>query len=173
MLFRSVAEEVRNLAARSANAAMETTDLIEGSIKKVEFGTKITNNTAESLDQIVTEVSKAATLVGEIAAASNEQSSAISQINKGIEQVSDVVQTNSATAEESAAASEEFSSQASMLKSMVVKFRLKGSESRSNNEISLGDQMNKNYVKSKSIDYAEVTKKKPKISLSNMDFGKY
>ncbi|HEY5586619.1 MAG TPA: methyl-accepting chemotaxis protein [Ruminiclostridium sp.] len=173
--FAVVAEEVRNLAARSAKAAKETADLVEGSIKKVEFGTKIANNTAESLDQIVLGVSKAATLVGEIAAASNEQATAISQINKGIEQVSDVVQTNSATAEQSAAASEELSSQASMLKNMVGKFRLARDTSVSDNEVSLGSQRNPNQVKNKSLAHAEAaaTKNKPRISLSNKDFGKY
>ena len=125
--FAVVAEEVRNLAARSANAAKETTDLIEGSIAKVKAGTKIANETAEALVQIVSGVDKAARLVGDIAAASNEQATGISQVNKGIEQVSQVIQNNSATAEESAAASEELSSQAELLKEMISRFRLKKS----------------------------------------------
>ena len=122
--FAVVAEEVRNLAARSAAAANETTELIEGSIDKVQEGTKIVNNTASALSDIVSGIEKAADLVGEIANASNEQASGIVQINKGIEQVSQVVQNNSATAEESAAASEQLSGQAELLKEMVGRFKL-------------------------------------------------
>jgi len=51
--FAVVAEEVRNLAARSAAAARETTELIEGSINKVQTGTKIANETASALQEIV------------------------------------------------------------------------------------------------------------------------
>jgi len=123
--FAVVAEEVRNLAARSASAAKETTAMIEGSIKKVDIGTKIANDTAMALKGIVDGITKAAVLVGDIAAASNEQATAISQINQAITQVSQVVQTNSATAEESASASEELSGQAEMLKQQVSKFKLK------------------------------------------------
>jgi len=122
--FAVVAEEVRNLAARSAAAARETTDLIEGSIRKVQDGTRIANDTASALEEIVVGVEKAAALVEGIAEASNEQASGIAQINKGIEQVSQVVQNNSATAEESAAASEELSSQAELLKEMVSRFKV-------------------------------------------------
>ncbi len=123
--FAVVAEEVRNLAARSANAAKETTSMIEGSIKKVDMGTKIANETAQALNKIVDDITKAAEIVGGIANASNEQATAISQVNVAIEQVSQVVQTNSATAQESAAASEELSGQAETLSQIVSKFKLK------------------------------------------------
>ena len=123
--FAVVAEEVRNLAARSAAAARETTELIEGSINKVQAGTKLANDTASALVEIVEGIEKSANLVGSIADASNEQASGIAQINKGIEQVAQVIQNNSATAEESAAASEELSSQSELLKGMMSRFKLR------------------------------------------------
>ncbi len=123
--FAVVAEEVRNLAQRSAAAAKETTVMIEESVRKVKQGTVMADNTAKALKSIVGEVEKATDLVGGIAKASSDQATAVAQVNKGIEQVSQVVQTNSATAEESAAASEELSSQASLLKEMVGRFRLR------------------------------------------------
>ena len=115
---------MRNLAARSAAAARETTELIEGSIGKVQTGTRIANETAAALSQIVEGIEKSASLVGDIAEASNEQATGIAQINKGIEQVSQVTQNNSATAEQSAAASEELSGQAELLKEMVGRFKV-------------------------------------------------
>ncbi|HWQ78339.1 MAG TPA: methyl-accepting chemotaxis protein [Anaerovoracaceae bacterium] len=123
--FAVVAEEVRNLAARNAAAAHETTELIEGSINKAQNGTKIADDTASALEEIVAEIEKSAELIKSIADASNEQASGIAQITKGLDQVSQVIQNNSATAEESAAASQELSGQAELLKEMVGRFQLK------------------------------------------------
>lgn len=125
--FGVVAEEVRNLAARSAEAAKETAYMIEGSIEKAEAGTKIVNQTAEALNRIVEDTVKVAEFINQIAIASNEQAEGIDQVNEGIMQVSTVVQNNSATAEESASASEELASQAEMLKDQVNQFNLKKS----------------------------------------------
>ena len=105
--FAVVAEEVRNLAARSAKAASE-------------------NQTAESLAEIFSSVSKVSDLAEEIAAASNEQAEGIGQINQGLGQIDQVIQQNTATAEESAAAAEELSSQAAELLNMLKRFQLKG-----------------------------------------------
>lgn len=123
--FAVVAEEVRNLAGRSAKAAQETADLIESSIGKTAAGTKIANEAAASLSDIVEGVEKTVTLSGHIATASNEQATGISQVNKGIEQLSQVVQSSSATAQEAAASSEELAAQADQLKQMVSRFQLK------------------------------------------------
>lgn len=134
--FAVVAEEVRNLAARSSNAAKETAELIEGSVKKVEDGTKIAKSTAEELNRIVEEITKVTQLIDNIAAACSEQAIGISQVNQGIMQVSHVVQTNSSTAEESTAASEVLRNQAMLLKDMVSRFNLKTSVATAGEELS-------------------------------------
>lgn len=123
--FAVVAEEVRTLAARSSDAARETTKLIEGSIEKVKTGTDIANETTSAFEDIVLGIGKVTELISKIAIASNEQATGIAQINTGIDQVAQVVQQNSATAEESAAASEELSGQAELLKERIDSFKLR------------------------------------------------
>ena len=122
--FAVVAEEVRNLAARSAKAAKETTDMIEGSMEKVETGREIAHKTAEALNAIVGDVSSVADIVANIAKASNEQKLALEQINQGVQQVSQVVQANSSTSEEAATASQNLNQQADIMRANVGKFRL-------------------------------------------------
>jgi methyl-accepting chemotaxis protein len=123
--FAVVADEVRSLAAKSAEAAKNTSELIATSIEKSEQGAAISKETAESLGQIVGGIVQSSELVAKIAESSNAQSLSIGQIGEAIDQVSQVIQQNSATAEESAAASEEMSGQATMLQQLIAQFRLK------------------------------------------------
>jgi methyl-accepting chemotaxis protein len=164
--FAVVAQEVRNLAAKSAAAAKETTALIEGSIKKVNDGTRIANDTAEQLKKIVNDITQVAEIINSINIASNEQASGIAQINQGIMQVSHVVQENSSTSEESAAASEELSGQAAMLKEQIAVFKLKNDKFREVNR----EENNQPPAKA-SIDKTKLVENQ--ISLSDNDFGKY
>ncbi len=123
--FSVVAEEVRNLAAKSAAAAKDTGGLIANSIEKAELGSRIANETAASLLEIVKGIAESSRISKEIAASSGEQSLEIKMVNDGVDQVAQVVQQNSATAEESAAASEELSGQSVMLKGLIGQFRLR------------------------------------------------
>lgn len=123
--FAVVADEVRSLAGKSAEAASNTTSLIESTVTAIEHGMRVANETAKSLGIVVEKASVVNEKIQDIAKVSEEQANAIQQINTGIDQIASVVQNNSATAEQSAAASEELSSQANMVKSMVAKFNLR------------------------------------------------
>lgn len=128
--FAVVADEVRNLASKSAAASQNTADLIQRSIRAVENGSHIADDTAEALSDVVKQIEDIVVTIDRISSVSEEQAQSITQVTTGIEQISNVVQTNSATAEESAAASEELSAQATAIKSLVSRFKLR--EARKN-----------------------------------------
>lgn len=131
--FAVVAEEVRNLAMRSAEAAKNTANMIEESVKNAEGGVKITEDVAEILNQIVDRTGKVNDLIAEIAAASNEQSQGIEQINTAVAQMNRVTQANASNSEESASAAEELSNQAEELATMIGAFKTSDSENRIRN----------------------------------------
>ena len=117
--FAVVAAEVRNLARRAADAARNTSTLIEDTVKKVKQGSEVVARTNEAFGKVASGSKKAGELIAEIAAASREQARGISQVSKAIAEMDRVVQQNAASAEESAAASEEMNAQAEEVKSFV------------------------------------------------------
>ncbi len=123
--FAVVADEVRSLAAKSAEAARNTTTLIESTVFAVNNGMSVADETAKSLERVVLKAGEVMAKIDDIAQVSEQQAVAIQQINIGIDQIATVVQVNTATAEQSATASEELSNQTSMVKEMVDKFRFK------------------------------------------------
>ncbi|HEX3048453.1 MAG TPA: methyl-accepting chemotaxis protein, partial [Bacillota bacterium] len=99
MGFAVVAEEVRNLAQRSAQAAKDTTAIIESNIDLSDRGAQVVELVKNSLGEIALQIKKVSELMEEIAAASQEQSQGIDQVNKAIAQVEVVTQQNASTAE--------------------------------------------------------------------------
>ena len=117
--FAVVADEVRNLALRAAEAAKNTSNLIEQNIKNIKEGSDLVVTTDDAFSQVEGSARKVGELVEEIAAASKEQTQGIEQINKATSDMDSVTQQVAANAEESAAASEELSAQAETMHGMV------------------------------------------------------
>lgn len=122
--FAVVAAEVRKLAQRSADAAKEIKLLISDSVEKVTDGTRLVNESGQTLDDIVTAVKKVSDIIAEIAAASQEQAAGIEQVNKAITQMDEVTQQNSALVEEMASASESLDEQAQRLGQLMAFFKV-------------------------------------------------
>ncbi len=117
--FAVVAEEVRNLAIRSAEAAKNTSDLIGNTVKSVKECIRLNSEADESYEKNTAISQKVGDLVEEIAAASQEQSQGIDQINRAVAEMDKVTQQNAANAEESAAAAEEMNAQSEGMKDVV------------------------------------------------------
>jgi len=122
--FAVVAEEVRNLAMRSAEAANNTAKLIDGTVDKVNHGKRVVASTNDAFKEVSSASAKVGSLVAEIATASKEQSTGLGQINQAIVQMDSVTQQNSASAEESAASAQQLHAQADQLIAVVNGLRI-------------------------------------------------
>jgi methyl-accepting chemotaxis protein len=149
--FAVVASEVRNLAQRSAAAAKEIKTLIQDSVIKVEEGTKLANQSGDTLGEIITAVKKVSDIISEIAAANQEQSLGIRQVNKSISQMDEMTQKNAVLVEEAATTSSAMKEQALSLKEQIAFFKFGEYELHQNaNQISVitppQEQPNKEHI---------------------------
>jgi len=95
-----VAEEVRSLALRSAEAARNTATLIGSTVQRIETGNQITQSTNRQFSEVCADINRAGSLISEISQGSKEQSIGVEQVNSAIQEISRVTQDNVATSEE-------------------------------------------------------------------------
>ncbi len=125
--FAVVAEEVKNLAQRSATAAKETANIIEESIQQIKNGNAIAGETNEAFEEIVEKVKKTSNIIGEISTSVTEQAEGMNQVASAMGQIDEITQQNASSSEEAAAAAEELNAQAiAMLESVAEIARMVG-----------------------------------------------
>lgn len=122
--FAVVADEIRDLADQSARAAVDTRELIEGSIREVTEGNRAAERAANAIESVVEGIKEIADFSKNLKVMVEEQADEMRQAEKGVNQISEVVQSNAATAEEASATSEELSAQAAILDDLVGQFAL-------------------------------------------------
>ena len=123
--FAVVAGEVRNLAQRSAQAAKEIKGLIDDSVNRVSIGSQLVGTAGETMNDIVSAVTRVTDIMGEIASASDEQSRGIDQVGEAVTEMDRVTQQNASLVEESAAAAASLEDQASRLSQSVSLFKIR------------------------------------------------
>ena len=123
--FAVVADEVQSLANKSSESAQNITELIENSIKQVQYGTSLSSDTTEALMAVVEGGKQSTELMERIAESAMQQAQSLEQLTQGMRQISDVVQTNAATAQEAASSARELENGAEDLRIAVEKFRLR------------------------------------------------
>ncbi len=123
--FSVVAEEVRNLAARSAKAAQETAELIEATVGKTESGMEQVELTADWFRKIVTGINETTELITSIAEASKDQANSLTMISQGLTKIDEITQQNTASSEESAATAEQLYAQSEQMHAMLQRFKVR------------------------------------------------
>ncbi len=174
--FAVVAEEVRSLAGRSAEAAKDTTELIEKSIKGVEIGVRNADETANILTEVNISVEKMNDLVSEIASSSLEQTASIEEVNTGLSQVNTVVQQNASISEENASASDELKSQVEQLLKLTESIKITediGGDDSHETETLAGEQLLLNPVEQTENGDKKLVSSNRFITLDGDEYGKY
>ena len=109
---------------RSAQAAKDTSDLIEGAVKNADEGVALNQEVTSNFEEINNQVQKVGEVMAEIATGSDQQREGLGQITTTVSDLNQTTQQNSANAEESASAAEELSAQADELRSLVKRFKI-------------------------------------------------
>jgi len=151
--FAVVAEEVRSLAKRAADAAKNTAALIEGNVKTIQIGADLTIRMGSEFTEVSRNISKVGNLVKEISSASQEQAQGIEQVNHAVADIDRVVQENAANAEQAATTSERMKNQSRHMVGFVnglialIDGRAKDGETGEDNEATVESKLERKHSK--------------------------
>lgn len=178
--FAVVADEVRSLAMRAAEAAKNTAGLIDDTVKKIQDGANLVDQTNDAFSQVDENASKVGHLVAEIASASKEQAEGVEQINRAVTEMDKVVQQNAASAEENASASEEMNAQAVQMKAYVAELvrLVEGGVDRKDRAVRkptprLAGTVLKSYPRRQTVVRDVTEKASPKMLSDSLDFEEF
>ena len=122
--FAVVAEEVRALAAKTADLANNASDLVSGTVTSIQNGRVIAEKTSQAMDEVVSRTKEVDEKVVAISNMSKEQMENLEYITTSIREIADALTTTAASSEESSATAQELQSQASLLEDMVKRFKV-------------------------------------------------
>ena len=122
--FAVVAEQIGKLAQDSAQATVNTKELIDATVREIDNGNEITHTTVEAFEKIIGELNSFAEMTNVVKESSTGAAGAMKEIENGIEQISGVTQMNAAASEESSAVAEELAAKATEIDSLVKRFKL-------------------------------------------------
>ena len=123
--FAVVASEIRSLAETSSKSAVMTRELLTKSIEEVRRGSRITAETAESMEVVTEELNRLISATEQIRISSTSQEKIMQEIEAGVQQITDVIQSNSAAAQQNSATSQQLAAQSAILKGKVLQFKLR------------------------------------------------
>jgi methyl-accepting chemotaxis protein len=126
--FAIVAEEVRNLAKRSADAARHTAEMIEESVKNAESGVKINQKVTKDLEEITSQVNLVSSVMVEIASSSEQQQKSVENVMNAVSQLTKMTQQYVSNSAQSAIAAEALSAQADAMQDLVTTFQLSSND---------------------------------------------
>jgi methyl-accepting chemotaxis protein len=130
--FAVVADEVRSLALRSADAAKNTTALVEGAVRNSEEGVHLNEEVLRHLDGIHNQVNQVFSTMTEVAAAAQQQNSLIDMISRAVNEINDITQRNAAVVQQSASAVRHLSHQADEMRATAAIFKLSSANNPAN-----------------------------------------
>ena len=122
--FTVVADEVRTLARRSAEAAKQTARLLQDVMCSITSGVTLNQEVLENFEEITIQVHQVGAVMVDITTASEQQCCGVEQLNTTVGQMSHTTRQNTIQAEDTAKAAEDLARQAEELQHLVHTFHL-------------------------------------------------